>query len=458
MKNFDITLRPYWGDDTVTQMDIEMSVPAGFEQENQSVLHYPNQAFGGRVPFPDYTNLILYDELGEIPYYVDDTPTINYHMTYKGIYVKRNLAGMLSWKYRIFPRILPEKYSSSPYYDFRNEPFGLNGSGYFAFILPNCEEELNVTLNWDLSWMPQDARAIWSYGEGDVSRKLKAQEVAHTMFQVGVMNAVENDSFGVYWFGNPDFDIASVARKIMPIFDYMKDFFKNSEANFKVFLRRDPFKNSGGGSACPYAFISGYSAWGKVDLDQWFNVLVHEMVHTWIHMEGGDNENVTWFNEGATEYYCTMIPFWGGFLDAEYIASVINDKVNPYYHNIYRDTDNQEIVKIQWQDLRAQVIPYGRGFLYLASVEAKLRKANKGSINDIIVSSTDMPVLTVERWKIFIKEKLGDSGLADFEDMKAGKLIIPESNLFGEEFEMIEKQIELDGRKTVAYQWKVKCK
>ncbi len=456
MKKFHITLAPSWGENTVESMSLEMRLDSEVLPKDKAVLHYPNQAFGGRVPFPVYENLILRDDFGEVPYEVGDSPTINGHMTYKGIYVARALHGMLHWNYRIYPRILPENYASSPYYDFRNEPFGLNGSGYFSLILPNCNDEFEVMLHWDLSNMPENARAIWSYGEGDVTRTLKSQDVASTMYQVGVMNTVENGSFGVYWFGNPEFDIASVANRMIPIFDGMKNFFKDEDAKFHVFLRRDPFKKSGGGSACQYAFISGYSALGGVDLDQWFRVLLHEVVHTWIYMRDDDGENTTWFNEGATEYYSTMIPYWYGFLDAEYTASVINDKVNPYYHNIYREMPNEDLVGIQWEDLRAQVIPYGRGFLYLAKVEEQLKRLQKGSINDLVVGPDGITVLTASKWKEFLKEKLGDDGIHEFEEMKSGKLILPCGNFFGDAFEVLEKEIELDGKITTAYQWKAR--
>ena len=456
MNKFKIILSPIWGNDTVEWMHLQMKVSSDLLPKDKAVLHYPNQAFGGRVPFPVYEDLILRDDGGMVPYEVDDSPTINGHMTYKGIFVKRELQGMLCWSYRIYPRILPEHYASSPYYDFRNEPFGLNGSGYFSFILPNCEEELEVNLHWDMSAMPKEARAIWCYGEGDVTRKLRSQDVASTMYQVGVMNAVENESFGAYWFGNPNFDIASVAKRMIPIFDDMKLFFKDEDARFHVFLRRDPFKKSGGGSACQYAFISGYSAVGTVDLDQWFRTLLHEVVHTWIYMRGESDESTTWFNEGATEYYSTMIPYWGGYLDAKYTASVINDKVNPYYHNIYREMPNEEIVGIQWTDLRAQVIPYGRGFLYLAKVEAQLKRAGKGSINDLVIGRDGITALSTEKWKQFIEEKLGEDGIREFEEMKAGKLILPDTDMFGNDFEVIEKEIELEGKKALAYQWKAR--
>lgn len=451
MRDFRITLSPFWEKDTVSKMRVEMSLPS----DDIEKLHYPSEAFGGRVPFPVYEDLVLQDACGEVAYEIADAPSESEHMTYLGVYPKRKLKGNLSWSYCIFPRILPEGYRSSPYYDFRNEPFGLNGSGYFSFILPDLKERCEVSLRWDMSDMPKGARAIWSYGEGEIHRQLTAQQVAQTMFQVGKMQAVENASIGVYWFGNSGFDIAGVANRILPIFDYMKAFFHDRDSQFHVFLRRDPFVYSGGGSACPYAFISGYSAFGEVDLDQWFRVLVHEMVHTWIHMEDGE-ENTTWFNEGATEYYSTLIPFWGGFLDASYTASVINDKVNPYYHNVYRETSNEEIAKIQWQDLRAQVIPYGRGFLYLAKVEAALKRDGKGSINDLLAGDKAGLVLSEERWKLFIKERLGEDGLAQFDAMKAGVLQLPEDDLFGPQFEPVEKEIELDGKRTKVWQWKMR--
>ena len=365
---------------------------------------------------------------------------------------------MVHWSMRLLPRVLPEGYRSSPYYDFRAEPNGLNGSGMFSFMLPATgQKQIRVHLEWDLSEMPAGTRGIWSYGEGSVDKVLTQWQIMLTLFDTGLMHAVEKDGFGVYWLSEPDCDVKSVAEKLLPIFRYESSYFHDENAMFRVFLRRDPFPQSGGGSACPYAFISGFSAFGGMDADRWFNVLIHEMTHTWPSMTDFNVGEGTWFSEGATEYYCTMLPYKGGYLDADFTVKCINDKITDrYYTNPYREMPNMEIPKIQWKDRRAQTVPYGRGFLYLANVEAKLRRRSLGSIDEIVKQHSITDPMTSDDWEKFVRQKLGEEGIREFEDMKAGKLLIPEENLFGDAFITVKDTIELEGKKVFGYHWEVR--
>lgn len=455
-----LTLAPCWAEDTVSFMTVSGTFPASGLPEDlgTAALDYPDQAFGGLCPFPDYEELTISDDLGEVPYRLDAAPSCYGAATFRGFYFQRKPEGTLRWRYRILPRVLPEGYRSSPYYDFRAEPLGLNGSGMFAFILPNTgERTVSLRLDWDLSKMPENARGIWSYGEGTVERALTSWQIRLSLFATGVMDCLEQPDFGVYWFSPPNFDAKGTAERLYPIFRYMKTYFHDVASCFRVFLRRDPFPISGGGSACPYAFISGYSAMGGMDEDRWFNVLIHEMTHTWPSMVDFNVGEGTWFSEGCTEFYCTMLPFRGGFLDADFTVARINEKAKGrYYDNPYRELSNMEIPAIQWKDRRAQTVPYGRGFVYLANVDAQLRRLGRGSVDDILIGHNIMSPLTPGDWREFIAQRLGEHGVREYEDMLAGKLLRPEPDLFGPQFTTIEEEIQLDGKPVVSYRWEVK--
>lgn len=447
-------LKPYWGENTIAHMDVSGQIEADALGDSGPGLDYCSVAFGGIVTFAVYDQLQIEDNLGPIPYELRAAPSDNTGVEHQGFYFTRPATGLIKWRYRIYPRILPDGYRSSPYYDFRAEPFGLNGAGLFAFILPTCTQQLSVNFSWDLSQMPSEARGIWSYGEGNVCRSLTAWDMRFSLFNVGLMNAYEEGSFGFYWFTEPEFEIKPIAEQLSKIFKYMKNYFNDPDSGFRVFLRRDPFEESGGGSACPYAFIAGYSAiTGLKDPDHWLNVLVHETTHTWPVMDDRTTGTGTWFCEGGTEYYCTMLPYRGGFVDSAFTVARLNEKINErYYQNVYRHVPNMELPAIQWQDRRAQKVPYGRGFIYLANVEAKLRKIGR-SIDEIVLKHGWGNPMTADDWKGFIRETLGEPGIEDFESMAAGKLITPEPDVFGPEFVTIEEQIELEGETVLSYRW-----
>ena len=143
-------------------------------------------------------------------------------------------------------------------------------------------------------------------------------------------------------------------------------------------------------------------------------------------MEDQKTGDGTWFCEGATEFYCTMLPYWGGFVSADETSRKIHHKISEQYlNNPYRETSNEEISRIQWQDLRAQHVPYGRGMLYVAMTEYKLKKAGKGIILELVSQHNIVSPMTLQEWKDFVFEKLGKEGLEDYKKMEEGKILSP---------------------------------
>lgn len=456
MEELKYMIKPYWARDTVTAVDICAKMPAELIKGQEPAMDFCSDAWGNLVPFPEYEGLAVCDDIGEIPFEIRESPSNWGGINYKGLYFQREAKGQLQWKYRIYPRILPKGYRSSPYYDFRNEPYGLSGSGCFAFILPFMTEKILFDLHWDMSEMPEEARAIWSYGNGDTRRELTPWDIRFTFFACGVMNCEEKGDFGIYWFGEPTFNVRSVTGRLADLFGYMADFFQDEDPEYRIILRRDPFEISGGGSAAARSFISGYSASGTVDVEQWYSTLAHEMVHNWPFMDDTVTGTGTWYTEGMAEYYSAVLPYRAGLADAEYTVEQINRKGKErYLDNMYREVPNMEIPAIQWKDRRAQTVPYGRGFTYLSNVEAQLKRAGKGSIDEISIQYT-MPkknFMTEAVWTAFIKERLGEKGIEEFEDMKAGKLVIPDEDGFGEAFSVAEDEIEIEGKKEKSYKW-----
>lgn len=95
-----------------------------------------------------------------------------------------------------------------------------------------------------------------------------------------------------------------------------------------------------------------------------------------------------------------------------------------------------EIPKIQWKERLAQECPYGRGFLYLANTEAQLRRAGKGSIDDIVKQfGWDRPMHPAD-WKAFLQERLGREAVVQFEEMTAGKFLEPDRIFLKTDFKL----------------------
>lgn len=456
LKTLEYRLKPHWDNDTVTYMWVYGTIDATTILDDGPGLNYCCDAWGNLVPFATYDELAIEDDLGAVPYELKPSPSNWGGINYKGFYFQRPLEGTLRWRYRIYPRVLPEGYSASPYYDFRNEPYGLNFSGAFAFILPDNSVRFNFSLIWDMDEMPEEARGVWSLGTGNVEKELCAWDVRFSYFACGIMNVEEVGDFGIYWFGETPFNIRSVTKRLSNLFVYMANFFKDDNPVYRIFLRRDPFEKSGGGSGALRSFMSGYSAFGEesMDMERWFCILAHEMVHNWPMGDDSVTGTMTWYMEGMAEYYSAVLPFRAGLVDAAYTVNQLNDKGKVrYLDNIYREVPNMDLPKIQWQDRRAQTVAYGRGFVYLSNVEAQLRRAGNGSIDEISPKYLFANPMKESDWIAFIREKLGEEAVQEFENMKAGELQIPDPDAFGDVFTVVEDKVELDGKIVKTYKW-----
>lgn len=453
-----LTLKPHWEDGTIvwTQMDFSFEADALCAQPE---LRYPDGGFGGLIPFPVYDGFYLKDDVGDLPYALVDSPNPmgGGAIPYKDINLGRKASGTVHWGYRALPRVLPEGYRSSPYFDFRSEPGGMNGLGFFSFILPKEGTRFHAKAHWDMSEMPEGSRGVFWCTANDLDMDTDTTEFMMGYYAAGVMNAVEDENFGVYWFGETSFDAKKLAGQLADLFHTYAEFFHDENAVYRIFLRRDPFEYSGGGTAGTRSFLSGYSAISDVDMDKWYSTLAHEILHNWPHIDDDNYGEGTWYAEGCAEYYSTILPLRAGLTTPEYAAGQINDKVAfRYLDNPYREVANMDIAEVQWKDRRAQTIPYGRGCLYLANTDAELKRLGKGSIDDIISLHGSNDLMTLDEWTNFIHQRLGEEGIRKFEDMKAGKLFTPDPDAFDGLFDCHEVDIEIDGKPARSYRWTIR--
>ena len=449
MKRIHIDLFPSWENRTIEKIHINITI-AGFDTGR---LCYCFSGFGCRVPFPEYSELEVFDEHGRLGCVIRDVEDGKSPILSKKITFDRTPGRDISYGYTIYPRKLPENYRSSPYYDFRREPQGATGSALFSLILPDDDtDKYEVSARWDLSRLPDGCDGLFTF---ENNKAMTISELTHSFFIVGLIQREETDDIGYYWLSSPEFDMRSLAKRSVSIFNCLKRYFRDDKAKMKIIIRRDPFSYSGGGTAGKNSFLSGYSALGTTDLDEWENTLVHEMTHSWVHMKGDEGHHpLTWFNEGAVEYYCVFAPYRHGFWDSSRVLKYINAKTGKqYYYNPFRTTDEVTRRQIEWKDINAQYIPYGKGFVYLALVEYKLKKAGLGSIDDVIIPNCLNKTMTEKLWVDFIKDRLGNEGVSDFNEMLNGKLIVPPSNLFGSEFAVRSESITLGESEGDAFYW-----
>ncbi len=453
MEELNLVLAPVFREDTVTELRVTAALSR--VESAEPVLRVSRRTVG--IPFAEFSGLTLSDDVGEVPFELRDLPSERSFVEEAGVFPARPIEGALRWSYTALPRVLPEGYHSSPYFDFRAEPGGINSAGLIFLILPGGGT-FDTSITWDCQYMPEGARGVWSLADGDARQEAAVDTLLYSYYMAGVMNAVEEGAFGIYWFGEVPFDIAAAAGRVRELFRYMCGFFGDSDPTYRVFIRRDPFEKSGGGTALKRSFMTGYSAQTVPRMEDWFCTIAHEMVHNWPHMDDEPAGKGTWYTEGIAEYYSAVLPFRAGIVGAEETARHIGSKAKRYLESPLRGLSNADLAKIYWTDRRAQPVPYGRGFLYLANVEAQLVRAGRGSIDDITRRFVkDGENMEPEHWAQFIAERLGPQGLKEFEEMKAGVPVIPDTEGFGGFFAVSEVSVEVEGESILSYEWRAKA-
>lgn len=353
------------------------------------------------------------------------------------------MVGSYEYRYRVWPRRVGPEGHSAPLFDFRAEPGGVNGAGVAFLALPPFERA-QAGLYWDLSAMPKGCSAACAFFEGDGERTASREELLYSYYACGALKKEAAQDFGMYWFGEPPFDAAEAAGRLLRLFAYMKEFFGETEEKpYRIFVRKDPFDDSGHGTAGQRSFLFGYSDAMVPTVDSLMDLLAHEMVHNWPTMRDEPAGTATWYVEGCAEYYSIVLPLRAGITGYGHTERALNRRCAPYFGNPYRLTANLEAGRHYWEDSAAQRMPYGRGFFYLARTDAQLREASGGarSLDDIVLALCHGPAekQTEEEYQRLLEKELGEEGLTAYEEMKNGALMVPPPELFGGVFERLEE-------------------
>lgn len=442
LPKLSVTLRPCHAAGKVAHMDVAYAID-GLALDKGDALAQLHLVVAS-IPACELseTGLVAQDAAGDLP--LTESVAPGKYGPARTWTCDRPTEGPITLHYRVYPREVPETYTSSPYFDLRNEQGGMNGAGVpFMVLLP--EGTFEITLRWDLSQMPSGARGVWCKGEGDVTLTAPQELLAFSYYAVGDVKtwaAPGNNRFEVHWLSDPGFDMVAVAQRVYMLFNYVSAFFEDRDAPFKVFARKDPFEKSGGGTALADSFMFGYSDAAIPTPDDIQNLLAHEMVHNWPHM--GESEAYrTWYDEGTAEYYSIVLPYRAGLVTLEGVRELLQERSNMYYGNPMRHLSSEEAVDLYWKDRRTQRIPYSRGLFYLISVDHAIRAASGGRrcVDDIVLElvrkykqSGQAP--TCADWLALASRELGRDARPEFEAMHRGELILPDDAWFGGAFKI----------------------
>lgn len=454
----DITLTPHMPAGQVESMDVALVLTdlprtAGEELFRAQV---ETVTIPGCVP----ENVCITDDAGTVPFTQTDSTPYPYHFLHYA--VQRDITGTVRIAYTVKPRPFCEGDRCGPYFDLKAEDGGASSAG-LSFLPEITGLNGDISLHWDLSDCPEGATGICTFGEGDLSYQGALDKLQQSYFIFGMVSSITDGDFGFHWLTKPSFDVEAIAAYARDLFGRMSQFFRDDGKTYRIFMRKDPYPSSGG-TALMRSYMFGWNETQPVSVKDKQNILAHEMVHNWPHLNDNPYGITSWYSEGTAEFFCVMLPFRMGLVNKEDTLKEIQSRTDAYYTNPTRHLENVEAAKICWKDRRAQRLPYGRGFFFLANTDVKIRQATDGqySIDDVVLDILEKGrkgiTLGNEVFLQTVKDLSGVDVTADWETMRTGGHIVPIEGCFDGHFSVTETEVpEADtGTPVTSYQWAIK--
>lgn len=441
--HFGIMLTPAKPDASgiIPAMDVSVTVTDVQAQPGDVLLQLPSSLHTVVTSAKDIAALSAADDTGPLTVKAVDKPEAN-SVAYRTWVAERPVNGTLRFSYRV-PVNADMPPLAKPQYELRSSHATLSGAASSFLPLPNDETPRRVTVRWDLSAFGENALAASSFGIGNVETReaFRPEQIFSTYIMAGKPGLFKTEQGGFFgvWHGVPPFPAANLMQWAADLQQFYGRFFNHMPETFGVFMRPNPVNpGSGIGLTQSFAFTYNHTS----DPNGMRGLLAHEMLHAWVRSfdnqgyEGGGLAD-SWFGEGLAVHYQRMLPYRAGLMTQAEFLEDLNQTAGRYYTNAMINTPNAEIPAGFWRDTRVRVLPYDRGSLYFAKVDADIRAASRGkrSLDDLVRTMLHTRLrgepMDQGLWLRLLRAELGEKGIAEFEAMIAGGTVLPPSDAFG---------------------------
>jgi hypothetical protein len=326
-----------------------------------------------------------------------------------------------------------------PQFDLQAAGGGVSG-GYVAILaLPDTNTRFATHVHWKL---PAGAMAESSYGEGDYKGTFTTDELANTLFLAGPVKSyrppdqAKDTGLEVYGLGVADQQLQAAGGWAAMAYAAELKAFKLSGRPYRFMIRSFVGGSNASGRAAPHSFMLYVPPGADPNTNKLHYVVAHEMVHSLARFLEKEDVSGDWYTEGLANYVALTVPnAVGGYTPAEYLELVKEESAG-YYTNAKRALPNSALPDVVWSGRNAWLLPYNRGTLYLADLDAKLK------IHDSKVTVLDLANEMSQRidagepsdrqtWLDVLSKRAGPWAVSDWSAMMAGTIIYPVQGAFG---------------------------
>lgn len=275
-------------------------------------------------------------------------------------------------------------------YGLRHDATGIGGSGMFFVPLPDSPARYPLRVQWRET--PGCATGWRGMNSAVAEAKLSALHM--TSFFLGAPQLHAHDEGPLHvraaWFGQPAFDTNAASAWAARAFAAERAFFADADPTpYHVFVRVLPaLGERSQGIGQPASFLAAIGPRTPFAARLKINI-AHEMLHRWIGLRlrfAGPDGTHFWFTEGFTVHYAAELLRRAGLVDADEFLAEINGVATRHFANPRIAATNAEIARDFFSDDALSVVPYTRGALYAAELDAAIRRASSGqrSLDDLM--------------------------------------------------------------------------
>jgi hypothetical protein len=432
-----IELTPRMQDGKVAHVDVREVIAAPGLAAGQPLLKMPIVQTMAPTSLNDPASLKASDDAGPLPLEIKDDPVDPTQFKQDRTFVaKRATVGDVKIEYPATPRVVTAQTRPGPLWDMRTEGSGFYGQGGMILALPEGGWPRPVKLRWNLTEMPKGSRGATSTTEGPIDAILPREALTRSFLMAGPFHSSPPDgkgAFVAYWLTDPVFDMEAAVGWTRKAYAYFETFWNQPNKPFRVFMRTtERFQGGGGGGY--QSFIFGNTAGQDRDQQDLRELMAHEASHNFVGNLG--NSQGQWYSEGANVYYTNVLIHRAGLTSVARFGEAMNDLAKLYYLNPRSNMSNAEATKAFFSDGDAQVVPYQRGPLYFAMVDARVRAASGGKrrVDDLVKTALTQKgegKKDVDVWTAVVRQNLGQAGVDEFNAMMDGKPLNLPSDLLG---------------------------
>lgn len=279
----------------------------------------------------------------------------------------------------------------------RHDATGIGGDGHHFLVLPDSRHRYTIRIAWGAPQCPaatlgEGASTFGASAPSDTVGELSTLRQAAYYWGRPQKTAFDDGSLHLRtaWFGEPAFDVSAAGAWAARVFAAERAFFADDDPTpFSVFVRvLTSHGDRANGIATETSMLSTIGPRTKLARRLRVN-LAHEMLHRWLGMRlrlRGPEGSAYWFSEGFTVHYSNIIAFRAGLLTVDELLESINDIATRHFDNKRAGATNEQIRRDFYRDPAVAIVPYTRGALYAAELDAALRRASDGkrSLDDIL--------------------------------------------------------------------------